>query len=597
MKQISGAQAWQFGLWVRGAIKRRRERQRLEQQIEQVERTGLPKDDTAIGEMAREFLDEQQRNLDAPPPVHGSARWGTRADATDVIGKAPGRELFLGQLIEGDADTGVPIVARYPGHILTVAGTGQGKSATQIVANLRTYQGSVVVIDPKGELYDLTHAHRRQFNKVYRLAPLAKPHEPRSHCYNPLAELNVDGELGIRARRLAEMLMVRQGDKGAADAAFFENEAINLLTAVIMYVVELEEHFESGIGDLAEVCRILTLPWTTPEPPKANPGEKQERKAETFPDVLQAMQSPKMNPKVRAQGAIFSGYDRKLLSSFLSEINSNLSFFGDHIGFSRATCRSDFFFEDLALEPTTVYLTIPLKDLPTSYRFLRMMVGQAFSALEEQREARDAAVLFVMDEFPALKELSFMKDAVPQMRSAGAWFWFFVQDVAQLEAVYGQWANVFLSQTDYQVFFGAVSDQRTREYLSEMLGKTTYAYKNPNVSWAHSVGNNNGDSQGMGQSGSYSDGRNLGQSVNVDASLVLSERDLMTPTEVATFLAQRLPGQSHSSTAIMLSKAANGYPLKLRRVHWNRFKLTERSPQQGRPSPPLLLTVDKPKVG
>jgi type IV secretion system protein VirD4 len=232
---------WRLGKRLFEAGNKRAERKRLEEEIRHTKTTGLPSPDTAIGRRAREALEAEQEKLRNPPPVHGTARWGTQADAEHMIGVRPGNELLLGFLIQGEQATGIPIVARYPGHLLTVAATGQGKSATQIIANLITYRGSMVVIDPKGELYDITGEHRRQFGKVFRLAPLARAGEPPSNHYNPLDELGDERERGNRARRLAEMLIVRQSDKGAAESAYFENEAINLLVALIMAVIELCE--------------------------------------------------------------------------------------------------------------------------------------------------------------------------------------------------------------------------------------------------------------------------------------------------------------------------------------------------------------------
>jgi type IV secretion system protein VirD4 len=111
--------------------------------------------------------------------------------------------------MEDDLGSGLSLVAHYPGHLLTVAPTGQGKSATQIVENLRRYTGWVVVLDPKGELYDLTARHRRRMGKVYRLAPFAQPGEAVSDHYNPLDELGGVRERGARARLLAESLGLR----------------------------------------------------------------------------------------------------------------------------------------------------------------------------------------------------------------------------------------------------------------------------------------------------------------------------------------------------------------------------------------------------
>lgn len=553
---------WNIGQWLVKTMQQRAERKRVEREIRHTQESGLPGPDTALGRKAREVAEAEEAKLRNPPPIHGTARWGTVADAKDMIGTQPGRELFLGYFMQPDGRSGPPLVARYPGHLLTVAGTGQGKSATQIVFNLLTYTGSVVVIDPKGELYDLTAERRRQFGKVFRLAPLARRGEPPSDRYNPLDELGDERELGNRARRLAEMLIVRQGDKGAPAAAYFESEGINLLTAIIMAVVEVTEPPErQHKRTLAEVRRICSLPLLGDREP-ADP------KAEYLEEVLRTFAQIGKSRLVRQQCAMFAGYTDKQLSSFVSEINSNLAFFDGHAGFEEATAASDFRFEDLAKEPTTVYLTIPLKDIGTSYRYLRAMVGQAFTALEEQREAQEASVLFILDEFPALRDMEFMRNAVAQMRSAGAWFWFFVQDVAQLEAVYGDWADVFLSQTDYQVFFGAVNDAKTKKHISTNLGVGTFAYRDASLSWSHNVGVNNSDNISPTQTANRGDGRNVGQSVNVNNPVALAPKPLLTPFEVGTFLGDRRPGDSHTSTAIIFSKQAGGYPLAARRAHW-----------------------------
>jgi len=555
-------------LWLTGAKKRREARRQTNNEVTTTMRTGLPGPETALGQKARQVAEAQEGKLTSPPPVHGTARWGDADDAPLLLDGNNLRTRFghlgvqLGTLLTPDGrDTGLPLVATYPGHLLTVAGTGQGKSATQIVENLLSYVGSVVVVDPKGELYGLTAARRREMGRVFRLAPLAKQGE-HSDRYNPLDELGDERELGRRARHLAEMLIVRQGNKGAAEAAFFENEAINLLTAILMFTVELTETPALRPGrTLSEVRRICSLP---------SMGGKTERDPlirEYLEDVLRCMMASK-HAYVRGQGARFIGYDPKLLGSFLSELNSNLAFLDGHPGFAETTATSDFRFADLAHEPTTVYLSIPLKDLPTSFRYLRAMVGMAFAAMEERPDADFASVLFILDEFPALRDMEFMREAVAQMRSSGAWFWFFVQDVAQLEATYGRWANVFLSQTDHQIFFGAVADANTKRYISSSLGVGTYAYRDATIAWSQSVGMNDSENHSPLQLGGIGSGRNVGQTVNVSEPVLLAARPLLTPFEVGTYLSERQPGETHPSTTIIFSKQAGGYPLRARRRHW-----------------------------
>src|SRR4051812_4199702 len=58
------------------------------------------------------------------------------------------------------------------GHLITVAPTGAGKGRSVIIPNLLSYDGPVVVTDPKGENFAVTARARRQMgHAVYKLDP------------------------------------------------------------------------------------------------------------------------------------------------------------------------------------------------------------------------------------------------------------------------------------------------------------------------------------------------------------------------------------------------------------------------------------------
>ena len=120
-----------LGYWFAGRGERRRRRKSNQDEINATLSTGLPSTQTALGRRAREVAEAQAAKLVAPPPVHGTARWGRAEDAPGLVsgnrlrGLTGSRTLRLGNLMDdGNQDTDLALEASYPGHILTVAATG-----------------------------------------------------------------------------------------------------------------------------------------------------------------------------------------------------------------------------------------------------------------------------------------------------------------------------------------------------------------------------------------------------------------------------------------------------------------------------------------
>ncbi len=80
-----------------------------------------------------------------------SAAWISSKDALQILGAWQAGRFLIGRDSAG----------RYVGHdddrhILTVAGSRAGKGVSLIVPNLLFWPGSVIAIDPKGELATVT---------------------------------------------------------------------------------------------------------------------------------------------------------------------------------------------------------------------------------------------------------------------------------------------------------------------------------------------------------------------------------------------------------------------------------------------------------
>src|SRR5688572_33383934 len=82
--------------------------------------------------------------------------WKAAEAARDPIGFSAPRATV-------EAPTGeAPILYGEDRHLLTIAPTGAGKGRSVIIPNLLRFEGSVIVIDPKGETWHVTARRRKE---------------------------------------------------------------------------------------------------------------------------------------------------------------------------------------------------------------------------------------------------------------------------------------------------------------------------------------------------------------------------------------------------------------------------------------------------
>ena len=81
-------------------------------------------------------------------------------------------------------------------------------------------------------------------------------------------------------------------------------------------------------------------------------------------------------------------------------------------------------------------------------------------------------VLFLLDEFPALRRMEPVEKAIAYARGYGARFWLIVQDINQLQSTYGSWARSLIANCRCKAAFG-IADITTARELAAMLGQQT----------------------------------------------------------------------------------------------------------------------------
>ncbi|MDA5555799.1 type IV secretory system conjugative DNA transfer family protein [Shimia sp. MMG029] len=474
------------------------------------EREGTPPPWTAIGQQYHAARAERDALIANPPPIHGDARFMVRDEIyaleTEAIAKNTrdyqGRNgcMILGNGFDLDTAECVSTVASTPpGHLLTLAATRSGKGTSHIVPNLLLYDGSMVVIDPKGENYALTHEARRKHGRVIRIDPfrVTKRFDPVS----PYAGLNpmefVEGE--SEARRLASLLL---GDAPKGEGRFWHDEAINLLSAVILACASI------GRNQINDVRDVLTAP-------NLSAGNEPSALA----NYLGALAEKSPEPGAQRRLQSFIGYSDKLQSSILATINAAMSIW-DTPEISDAVSRTDLPFGDLKTDVATIYVVLPFDRMGDYGAFLRLMVGQFYQAMIKGAQTGGIPVACVIDEFPALGPMKELVRALAEVAGYGVRFWLFVQSLSQLKSLYPDDWNTILSQCGTLCVFG-VTDGETVDWLGKELGQRTRAIAVPGIS--------------TGGSGRDADGA-LNVNGGINEAVQFAGTALLSPAEIREYL-------------------------------------------------------------
>ncbi|RWB08472.1 MAG: type IV secretion system protein VirD4, partial [Mesorhizobium sp.] len=171
------------------------------------------------------------------PQHHGTARWA-RFSEMKKAGYIMSYQRVSGPIF------GKTIGPRLPGqylsngeqpHSLVVAPTRAGKGVGVVIPTLLTFNGSVLALDVKGELFELTsRARKARGDRIFKFAPMDRA--ARTHSYNPVLDIvSMPPERQFsEARRLAHNLIAPKG-KGSEG---FIDGARDLFVAGILACIE-----------------------------------------------------------------------------------------------------------------------------------------------------------------------------------------------------------------------------------------------------------------------------------------------------------------------------------------------------------------------
>ena len=384
-----------------------------------------------------------------------------------------------GKILLGQTKDGRKIGIADNRHLMTIAGSRAGKTATSLIPNLLTWKGSAMVVDPKGELATITAEHRAKMGQeVIVLDPFeivdGKASDYRKR-FDPLSEVKAGNprEAVENCALIAEAL-ITSTTGGASD--HWTLSAKNLLRGLCLYAL----HLDLARGKPASMTQVRE--WVTA------PYEHEDDIGDTANDltlstILGLMANrDEFGGAIAGVGGTMKGKPAGERGSIISTAVEQTSFLDgeamqDHLG------ASDFpTLRVLKQRPTTIYLVLPASRMATHYKWLRLILTLAMSALENEPNAlplmnptdpeSQGQVLFVLEEFPQLGYMRQIEAAAGLMASYGVKLWTVLQDLTQIKSLYKESWETFIGNAGVVEAFG-VNDATTLEYISKKLSMTT----------------------------------------------------------------------------------------------------------------------------
>lgn len=400
----------------------------------------------------------------APAPTRKGAAWLTpdmlRTSRILKTQRSPS-SLFLGNL------NGHPVY--YDGHesLCTIGGAGSGKTQTNVIPNLLDCPGSMVVLDVKGDLWDLTAGYRQaHYGPVYRFAPTDP--QGRSNRYNPFDFISTSPQQAANDCQIFSYEVI-ENNPNLKDP-YWNNRARDFLWAFAMVVALRGKGGDRSVKGLSQ---LMSLPLI----------KDKDRKGDIYHiiDVIRELaQETNILDLTNAANALETGLNGKeRLDSIIDAGRQFLNLFARSPSLVTALSTSDWRPEYLRTRPgTTLYICLSPAELKSYSPIIRTMLTQHSRTLQQQlAKPTDVPVTFMMDELPQLGNFTTILELQDVGRGAGLRLWMLAQTLGQFSRAFGQ--DLYQSVLDgCRVRTFLEPQKEETNYIMPILGDTVHPLTN-----------------------------------------------------------------------------------------------------------------------
>ena len=358
-------------------------------------------------------------------------------------------------------------------HNLIVGATGSGK--TQIVVfplvqSLAKHEESMIITDPKGEIYENTAEMLRE--RGYNIVVLNFRDPQRGNAWNPMTlpyNLYKEGNMDKAIELLDDLaLNILYEEKSGNADPFWEKSGADYFSGLSLGL------FEDGTENQINLNSI-NLMATIGEERFGGPNSNYIKEYFNGKD-------PSKPAYINASGTVYAPEETK--GGILSTFKQKIKIFSARENLSEMLSYSDFDMKDIGRKKTAVFMIIQ-DEKKTLHPLATIFIKQCYETLidvaQESGGKLPYRTNFILDEFANMPPLKDVTTMVTAARSRLIRFNFIIQNYAQLTQVYGK-ENAETIKGNCNIMYLISNELAALEEISKMCGEVKSKEKDKTAS-------------------------------------------------------------------------------------------------------------------
>lgn len=320
-------------------------------------------------------------------------------------------------------------------HCFVIGDTGSGKTRRVIFPSVRilgkTGQ-SMIISDPKGEIYRKTSHHLRRNGYDVYIMNFRNP--LRGNFWNPLdiVEKYYHSEDPILKEKsvtfLRDLADIMKNNVHSDNDVFWEETAVTIFIGIALLLLK---YCPSGSLTFENISYILQEMF----------NEKNEGRARSLDSLIGSINELGNPNEIKEGLKPFINAPEKTAASIMSVMGAMLAPFTNNTAMKLMLSSTDFDINQLGEKSTALFLVLP-DDSTFFYQIATVMVKQIYSLLIYQADSSKDGQLkkhvnFILDEFANFTPIDDFDAMLTAGRSRGITFTLVCQSMYQLEKKYG----------------------------------------------------------------------------------------------------------------------------------------------------------------